>query len=138
MWWVVPEGFLGKLVNALSNRGVTFNLWTVKQSSTKPTGAVAGPFSTQAQALQVAAKFNANPSNVPTLPNVASQSATSALGGLNDLASRLEESQTWVRVGEAVVGGLLIYVGAKSLFPQYVNTVTTAAKRVGKSGKAFL
>jgi hypothetical protein len=62
--------------------------------------------------------------------------ASDVSGGLNaigDLAHRLTESQTWVRVGEAMAGLLLLYVGLKALTSG--TAAGTAAGSVGRAGK---
>jgi hypothetical protein len=62
------------------------------------------------------------------------------LGGIQaigDLAARLTEGNTWIRIGEFVAGAILIYVGFKAMFPEVVNSVTAPAKTAAM-GAMFL
>lgn len=108
-------------------------VFTVKESVNKPTGAAAGPYSTQAEAQARANQLN----GVAAKTNPLTSPVTNPLTGVNaigDLAHRLTESSTWIRVGEFVAGGMLLFVGAKAFFPGTVNTITNAAKTAGKAG----
>jgi hypothetical protein len=42
-------------------------------------------------------------------------STTSALGEVGDFFHRITEGQTWVRVGEVALGGILLYAGIRAL-----------------------
>lgn len=126
-WWVIPEGFLGKFVNALGP-GITLNLYTVKQSATQPPGAVAGPFTTQADAQAQATAFNQSGKNQATLPNIAAGAASSAASGiasalgiptLNGAALR----GFMVRVLKVVLGLGLVVVGVIQLAEKPVTGV---------------
>lgn len=111
-------------------------LFTVKESTTRPSGAAAGPYSTQAEAQAKANSLN----HTAASANPLTSPATNPLTGVNaigDLATRLTKSETWVRVGEFLAGGMLLYVGAKAFFPTTVNTITSGAKKAGKAA-AFL
>lgn len=128
-WWVIPEGFLGKLVNALGP-GISLNLYTVKQSATQPPGAVAGPYPTQAQAQAKATALNQAGSNVATLPNIGAGAAQSAVSSVTQ--GIFTQQTFWSRVGESVAGAILLYVGAKALFPQQINNITQPVKNITK------
>lgn len=130
MWWVIPEGFLGQLVNGLTS-GPALNVFTVKQSATRPRGAVAGPFRTQAEAQAVANQKNGGSQATPG--NITSQATLTGLNSLGDLAQRLTQSTLWVRVGEAFAGGILLYVGLKAFFPTQVSALTAPVKKAGKA-----
>jgi hypothetical protein len=53
----------------------------------------------------------------------------SGIDAVGDFFSRLTEVNTWIRVGEFAVGGLLLYIGLKGLFPTAVGSVTSGAKK---------
>lgn len=99
-----------------------------------------GPFSfAQAQQLaQEGFQGQANKAGSPTSGSL----ITGALGvgnpltGVNavgDLAQRLTQKSTWIRVGEFVAGGILIYVGVKAFFPSVVATATAPVKKAAKA-----
>jgi hypothetical protein len=121
-WWVVPEGVLGKFVNALSPQGPTLNLYAVKQSSGKPAGAVAGPFATQAQAQAQAAKLNQGA--VATPGNIASSTGQALTNGI------LPENW-FMRAGEIFIGLILLAVGLNTLMKGTI--VGDAASSVSKA-----
>jgi hypothetical protein len=75
-----------------------------------------GPYATEAEAKKVQ---NPQPSPENPVP------ALSGLNAIGDFFARLTEASTWIRVGEVVAGGLLLYVGVKAL-------VTPAGANVGK------
>lgn len=54
------------------------------------------------------------------------------LEGIGDFFARLTEANTWLRVGEFAVGGILLYIGLKGLFPNAVSTVTAPVKKAAK------
>jgi hypothetical protein len=45
----------------------------------------------------------------------AGKAVTGGLNAIGDLAHRLTEVQTWIRVGEVIAGALLLYLGLRSL-----------------------
>jgi len=99
-----------------------------------PTKAAADAYGNKLAAQGKGAKPTGFAGAVGNTAGAAASNATSAAtGGLNDLASRLSQSHTWIRVGEAVAGFILIYVGAKAFFPQTVNTVASTAKTARKA-----
>lgn len=60
-------------------------------------------------------------------------SGLTGINALGDLAQRLSQKQTWVRVGEALAGGIMIYVGLKAFFPSVVSTATAPVKKAAKA-----
>jgi hypothetical protein len=86
-------------------------------------------FKTMAQAKAFAA------SNVITQTKQGVGGAVSATtGGLSDIGDffhRITEAQTWTRVGEVVLGGILIYAGVRALSQGNapVSAVTSAHKQ---------
>jgi hypothetical protein len=59
------------------------------------------------------------------------------LGGIaavGDFFSRLSEKNTWLRVGEVAVGGILLYVALKAMFPGTVGTATHVAGKAAEAG----
>lgn len=111
-WWVVPEGFVGQLVSGFSLQGPALHLYTIKQSSSKPPGAVAGPFSSQSEAETQAVSLNKG--GVATPGNIAKQAVSSALTSANPFAGFYQQN-LWLRVGEFVLGVILIGVGLAKL-----------------------
>lgn len=110
-WWVVPEGLLGQLQTAFTV-GPVLHIYTPKQSPTKPPGAVAGPFSSQQEAQAKADELNK--SGVATPANIGKQAVSSALTSLNPLAP-VFQANIWLRVGEFVIGIVLLGVGLAKL-----------------------
>lgn len=80
-----------------------------------------GPYSTRAAAKAVADKYNK--SHVYTIPSPGNP--LSGINAIGDFFNRLTQAQTWIRVGEVVAGGLLLYLGLKAV-------VTPAGANVGK------
>lgn len=60
-------------------------------------------------------------------------SGLTGLNAIGDFFQRLSQKQTWVRVGEFVAGGILIYVGVKAFFPSVVNSATAPVKKAAKA-----
>lgn len=63
--------------------------------------------------------------------------APNPLTGINavgDFFQRLTQAATWERAGEAIAGGLLLYVALKAMFPGAVSTVTGPVKTAVKAG----
>ena len=111
-WWVIPEGFAGQLISGFSLQGPALHLYTVKQSNVKPPGAVAGPFSSQQEAQTQADSLNKT--GVATPGNIGKQAVSSALTSANPFAGFYQQN-LWLRVGEFVLGVLLIGVGLAKL-----------------------
>jgi hypothetical protein len=124
-WWVIPEGFLGKLTNALVS-GPTLNLYTVTQSAAKPAGAVAGPFATQAEAQTEATAMNqgavATPGNIATGAGQAAASAAGNLLGLPTIHGAALRP-LMVRVIKVVLGLVLVVAGVIQLASPAAATV---------------
>lgn len=55
-------------------------------------------------------------------------------GNVADFLSRLDDANTWVRIGEFAIGAILIYVGVRSLFPNQVGAVTGTVKTAAAVG----
>jgi len=121
-WWVIPEGTIGVGVSLIG--GGSPSLFTVTQSVSKPRGATAGPYATQALAQAKADSLN----GAAATANPLTSPASNPLAGISDLAHRLTESQTWLRVGEVVAGLILLYVGLKTEFPTVVHTIAQPVK----------
>lgn len=134
-WWVINQ-----ISRSGGPRGPQTTNYVVVSSPTEPINTVQGPFTTKAEAQAWAS----NATLAGSSPLGLAQTTVSSLGnltGLNaigDLAHRLTESQTWIRVGEFLAGTLLLYVGAKAFFPTAVNNVTTTVKGTVKAAKAGL
>jgi hypothetical protein len=57
----------------------------------------------------------------------------SFLEPIADFAYRLTEASTWLRVGEVIAGGMLVYLGLKSAFGN--TAVGRGARQVSSAGK---
>lgn len=60
--------------------------------------------------------------------------AVTAGSSVNDFLGRLTEKNTWIRVAEFAVGGILLFVGLKAMFPGAVGAVTSGAKKAAEIG----
>lgn len=131
-WWVVnrPTGPGGP-------RAVTTTHYVVvstRGNTGAPLGKVAGPFSTQGEAQDwVNSANSAGNSPGSAVGSAIDASGLNPLSGLSDIAHRLTESSTWIRVAEVLAGFILIYVGLKAEFPTTVNTITAPVKKAGKA-----
>lgn len=69
-------------------------------------------------------------------PNVVP--ALTPLGSIGDFFHRLTEKETWIRVGEVALGGILIYAGVRALSSGTAvgQAAKSAAKPVKKVAKA--
>ncbi len=100
------------------------------------TAVIIGPFTTKAGAESDAATGN-YPTNVSGSGN--ENSLTGAIPGLaqiGDFFARLSDASTWLRVGEALLGIVLIAVGVARL-THAVPVATSIARTVGSTGLAL-
>jgi hypothetical protein len=106
-WWIAREGTLGQIVSSLTPSQIT-NLsvqWHTVQSATKPNPTSQGPFATQAIAQAKADSLNSSQSGIAPAAAAATQDA---FHGLN--------LSTWIlRIGEIVLGVVLIGIGVAKL-----------------------
>jgi hypothetical protein len=126
-YWAVPEGTIGNLVN-LFTAGGSYAQWHVVQDAKRPNNAAIGPFATYADADSVAQGFNKNPKSP-------AQNAANAigLGGTTGLANKLQEPNLWVRVGEFLIGGMILYLGIKGLSAPAGQAVAAPVKGAARS-----
>lgn len=61
--------------------------------------------------------------------NVAGLTGINAVGSFAD---RLTQGNTWRRAGEFGIGGILMYVGMRNMFPTQVGAITTPIKNAAK------
>lgn len=127
-WWVVNQ-----LSRPGGPRAPQQTNYEVVQSRSRPVNTVAGPFPSQsaAQAWQTSANTAGN-SPGSAIGGIVDAAGLNPISGVSDLAHRLTESSTWIRVGEFIAGAILLYVGAKAFFPTTVNNITGTAKAIGK------
>jgi hypothetical protein len=97
-----------------------------------------GPFNTIADAKAFAAK-----QPVQNAVHTAGNTVNSSLTGINavgDFFARLTEPNTWLRAGELLVGVVLVYVSARSMFPAQVAAAVAPVKGAvkGIAGKSIL
>jgi hypothetical protein len=146
LWWVVPEGTIGQLVqdltsalnNPLTGGGTHIGaIVHVVESASTPAGAVAGPYAAESTAQSVADTYNGQvQSNLPAAQLV--QSGANAIPGVSDigdLAHRLTEASTWVRVGEVAVGVIILWAGIRAMTSGTppVRTATAPARAAGRA-----
>jgi hypothetical protein len=82
-----------------------------------------GPFASETQAKkEQSPKASPNPI----------ASAASGVEKMYDFFGALDQSATWLRVGEFVIGGIVMAIALKSMFPSQVQAVTGAAKSTVK------
>lgn len=124
-WWVIPEGFVGQVVNGLAG-GAALHLYTVKQSATKPPGAVAGPYPTQGAAQAQATTMNKG--GVATPGNIAVQAGEDILH-----ATGINVGNWLLRIGEVVLGIVLLAIGVAHV-TRAVPAATKIAKTAGAGG----
>lgn len=111
-WWVVNQ-----VTRPGGARGPQQTNYVVVQGDTAPVNKVAGPFATQADADNWRNDANAYGNSPASAAAQTAKDAANAAGkltGLNaigDFFSRLTQSNTWLRIGEGVLGIILIAVG---------------------------
>jgi hypothetical protein len=94
-----------------------------------------GGYNTKAEAQAAVDKFNSEPNpkklsdagipSAPDLPN-----PLTGINAVGDFFQRLTQPATWARVGEVVLGGILVYAGVRALSHGAVSS--PAAKPVTK------
>jgi hypothetical protein len=99
----------------------------------------AGGFSNQLAAQSAANKYNANPGqfgvNAPGIaPGVNAPGLGNPLTGINavgDFFQRLTQPATWIRVGEFVAGGLLLFIALNAMTRGPVRSATGKTVKSG-------
>lgn len=124
-WWVIPEGFLGKLANAFTV-GPALGVWTTVQGPSRPQGAVAGPYATLAEAQDEVKRLNAG-QGYATPGNIAKSGASAVK---NDIFGNTDIGHWILRIGEVVLGIVLIAVGVAHV-TKAVPVATKIAKTAG-------
>lgn len=97
-----------------------------------------GGYNTRAEAQKAADDYNALPNpkklqqagipSAPDLPN-----PLSGINAVGDFFQRLTQPATWTRVGEVLLGGILVYVGVRAL--AHGSGSSPATKPVTKPAK---
>lgn len=107
-WWVVND-----ITRPGGPRGPQQTNYKVVQSASRPTNAVAGPFTTQAEAQQwmsSATAAGSNPVSAIGLPNPLS--ALTEIGHwIGALVTALTDFAMWRSLGWLVLGLILIWIG---------------------------
>lgn len=77
---------------------------------------------------------NANLANPGSDVNAAGEEAGNVTGinAIGAFFNKAQQRNAWLRVAEFGIGGMLLYVGAKALFPGTIQTVTAPAKKAAK------
>lgn len=124
-WWVVNQ-----ISRPGGPRGPQQTHYVVEESATRPVNAVAGPFSSKAdaQAWQSGANSAGNsPGSAAGALGDAAVNAT-GLGGVTSFLSKLGTRQLWTRIAKVIAGLALVLVGVVQL--------THAQKLITTVGKA--
>lgn len=111
-WWVVNQ-----ISRPGGPRGPQQTSYVIEESATRPVNAVAGPFSTKAdaQAWQTGANTAGNsPGSVAGGLGDAAVNAT-GLGGVTAFLSKLGTRQLWTRIAKVIAGLALVLVGVVQL-----------------------
>lgn len=126
---MIPEGFLGQLVSGFSAQGPALHVYTVTQAAAKPAGAVAGPFTTQAEAQAQATALNQGAAATPG--NIASGAAAAASG---TVLGPLFQASIWLRAGEVLFGVVLVAIAVNAMFKgKPLNVVAAPARLAAKA-----
>jgi hypothetical protein len=70
--------------------------------------------------------------DIGTGVNDVAKFAVPGVGESEQVFGALTQKNTYIRVGETVVGLMMIYVGLKGFFPSAVNVVTSTGKSAAK------
>ncbi len=126
---MVPPGIVGQVLHDFENLGSVDIATATRACGAEAAKLRASGFQEFAsKAAAQAAADNANTQASPALqsgPNLPS---------LEKFFSTLTQKNTWLRAGEFVFGGILVYVGIKAMFPDAVNAVTSPVKKAAKVG----
>ncbi len=127
-WWVVPDDALQTALydatHAIDSQGYP---GAVKESAAKPTPGSYGPYATQAAAQAELTSLGAAQHAKQTTTVSGPLSGIAAVG---DFFQRLTQANTWERIGEVVLGLILIAVGVAHI-THAVPVATTVAKAAG-------
>jgi hypothetical protein len=119
LWWVIPEGLTGQAFSLVTGR---FTKYTTVRATSKPAHAVAGPYTTQAQAQQKANDLTSQAIPGPATPQAA---VNDVLGG-----SGVNAGSWLLRIGELLLGLVLLAVGVARI-TRAVPVATKIAKTAG-------
>lgn len=124
-WWVVnqPTRGGGRLPIAVTH-------YVVVQSATRPGAAVAGPFTTQADAQNALNNLNAEGNSPASFASETGHQIASATG-----IGALFQASIWIRVGEVVLGLVLLAVGLARI-THALPIATAVARKAGTVGLA--
>lgn len=125
-WWVVME--------ATGVSGGTITVYEGTQQETELLiGTHFGPYSSLADANKEAATLQNNNQTVAGSIKAGAAGPLSGLAAIGDFFQRLTQANTWMRVGEVVVGLILLGIGVNALFKGApMKAITGTAGTVGK------
>jgi hypothetical protein len=119
LWWVIPEGLTGQAFSLVTGR---FAKYTTVSAGTRPPSAVAGPFSTQAEAQARASQMTSQAIPGPATPQAAAGDVLTASG--------INVGSWLLRIGEVLLGLVLLAVGVARI-TRAVPVATKIAKTAG-------
>lgn len=126
-WWVVNH-----ISRPGGPRGPQQTNYVIEESATRPVNTIAGPFASKADAQ--AWQTSANTAGNSPGSAIGGAADAAGLGGISGFLSRLASANTWVRVGEVVIGLILLGIGLNAMLKgKPMQVVTGAAGTVGKA-----
>jgi hypothetical protein len=136
-WWIDREGTLGQIVSSLdpgqiANLSVQFH---VVQHAGKPNASAMGPYPTRAAAQAAADAQNASQAGLGAAGKAVVQKVSNAVPGLSQIGtffSDLGQASTWIRVGEVILGIILLGVGIAHI-TKADNVISKAVKTGSKA-----
>lgn len=142
MYWVflsIPAKMQQSDILATVVGPMTAAQFTAKYGNPDNTVNPAGGFKTRLQAQAAASKYNTNPGKAGGVaaPSVAQGigNPLSGIAAIGDLANRLTQPNTWIRVGEFIAGTILVIIGLNAITKGPAReAATSTAKKGAKLG----
>jgi hypothetical protein len=142
-WWVVWNADTGSI-------RITETVGKGSKPATPKSGKVYGPYSTHADAVSIANSSEGLLGSIGLGINAGLGKASGGAVGdtsgsstkswyqqIGDLAGALSNPNTWIRVGEGVVGLILLDVGLKAFTGTSVTETAVKKTPIGRTAKLF-
>ena len=126
-WWLIKFAPLGKPFNYQVFQGTKAQ--ADAQAKLAVNGSVLGPYPSKAAAL---AAEKAQPPNPNSKPVIKVPGINQIFGGVNaigDFFNKLSEANTWLRIAEGILGGILIAVSLAKL-TGVENVISQTVKKI--------